>query len=59
MKAQELIEKYVKKKYQNKASVIALLKNDNWYHVHLDEQIPKKHTPMISIKEDENKTKKK
>lgn len=47
MKAKEFIEKYVKEKYQDRAYVLGLLGDANWYHIHEDEKVTEEHTPVI------------
>ena len=41
MKAQELKQKMLKKKYQDKVTVIGGLPDGNFYHIHDDEELPK------------------
>jgi len=53
MTAQRLIEERVKAKFQEKATVLALLEDGRgFWHVHLDEELPDpKYRPVIVFRE--------
>jgi len=51
MTAQEYIEANVKKEKQGIATVLTLINNDGWWHVHRDEELPKDHRIVIAFEE--------
>lgn len=49
MTAQKFLEERLKPKWAKRASVKAFVNSDTWYHVHRDEEIPKKHSACIAF----------